>query len=87
MKLAIIGSRNLTQISIDEYIPEGVTEISEGAFFGCSNLKEIELPKSVTKIESDAFCGCSKLKSIKIPKDCKLEDGWNCNCKAKVIYY
>ena len=31
MKLAIIGSRNITNIDIEQYIPQGVTEIVSGA--------------------------------------------------------
>ena len=38
MKLAIIGSRNLTNIVIDEYIPEGVSEIVSGGARGVDAL-------------------------------------------------
>ncbi|MBQ7363784.1 MAG: DUF2493 domain-containing protein [Clostridia bacterium] len=34
MKLAVIGSRKLTQISIEDYVPEGVTEIVSGGALG-----------------------------------------------------
>ena len=38
MKLAIIGSRTLTQISLDSYIPHGVTEIVSGGAKGIDTL-------------------------------------------------
>ena len=33
-------------------IPEGVTEIEDDAFQGCTNLKEVTIPKSVRVITS-----------------------------------
>lgn len=40
MKLAIIGSRSLTNIDISPYIPEGVTEIVTGGATGIDSLAE-----------------------------------------------
>ena len=48
-------------------IPEGVTCIGEGAFWGCSKLRRVTIPESVTSIGKDAFRGCSSLKDINIP--------------------
>ena len=48
-------------------IPPSVTEIGEGAFFGCSSLTSISIPPSVTEIGHSAFFGCSNLASISIP--------------------
>lgn len=38
MKLAIIGSRKITQFQIDSYIPDGVTEIVSGGAAGIDSL-------------------------------------------------
>ncbi len=38
MKLAIIGSRTITQLSIDPYIPENTTEIVSGGAKGVDTL-------------------------------------------------
>ena len=38
MKLAIIGSRNITDINIAKYIPSGVTEIVSGGAKGVDTL-------------------------------------------------
>lgn len=48
-------------------IPNSVTAIGSGAFYGCSGLTSIEIPYSVTEIGWNAFYGCSGLTSIEIP--------------------
>lgn len=48
-------------------IPNTVTSIGFGAFFGCSGLTTIEIPNSVTSIGKVAFHSCSGLTSIEIP--------------------
>ncbi len=40
MKVAIIGSRNLTNVEISKYIPENVTEIISGGARGIDTLAE-----------------------------------------------
>ena len=48
-------NKNVTEI----VIPEGVEEIEEDAFFGCSSLKSVSIPNSVTFIGDGAFMDCS----------------------------
>ncbi len=45
-------------------IPKGVTQINEGAFYGCSSLTSVSIPDSVTEIDQGAFCNCTSLSSI-----------------------
>ena len=58
-----INDKSITEFSI----PEGVTEIGNGAFIGCTSLQSIDIPNSVTKILGDAFSVCTSLQSIVIP--------------------
>lgn len=45
-----------------------VTEISDGAFSGCTGLTSVTLPDGLKKIGRYVFRGCIRLKSISIPK-------------------
>ena len=56
----IVGCKNTT-------IPNSVTAIGPGAFYGCTGLTSIDIPNSVTAIGHWAFCGCEGLTSIVIP--------------------
>ena len=51
----------------DFEVPDGVTQISAGAFAGCDRLESVKIPDSVKVIGNDAFEGCSSLTSITIP--------------------
>ena len=48
-------------------IPNSVTSIESGAFYGCSSLTSVTIPNSVTIINFHAFYGCSSLTSVTIP--------------------
>ena len=47
-------------------IPEGVTEIQEGAF-NTSKISEVILPSTLKKIGEWAFAACENLKNVTIP--------------------
>ena len=48
-------------------IPNSVTSIGDGAFYGCTGLTSITIPNSVTSIGEWAFYNCPGLTSITIP--------------------
>lgn len=52
-------------------IPEGVTQIIEGAFNDCRFVKEVTLPSSMASISKNSFNGCKHLKKINIPNSVK----------------
>ncbi|MBR5562464.1 MAG: leucine-rich repeat protein [Clostridia bacterium] len=48
-------------------IGNGITEISEAAFFGCTSLKEVVMPESLKIIGESAFRNCIALYEISFP--------------------
>ena len=50
-------------------IPNSVTGIGDGAFYGCSSLTSINIPENITSIGGSAFRSCSSLTSINIPEN------------------
>ncbi len=53
---------SITAISL----PEGLTSISEYAFWQCSNVTEITIPYSLVRVGSSAFWGCEGLEAVYI---------------------
>ena len=43
------------------FLPEGITEIPERAFFRCHSLREIHLPSTLRHIGKEAFAFCKNL--------------------------
>ena len=48
-------------------LPNSIKKIRDGAFKGCSSLKNVNIPNSVTVIGIEAFAWCSSLEYISIP--------------------
>ncbi len=46
------------------FLPDSLTKIGDYAFFGCTQLKTINIPKSVTYIGEDVFYQCGCLENI-----------------------
>ena len=68
-------------------IYDGVTNIGEWAFDGCSSLTSITIPDGVTSIGQRAFYGCSSLTSITIySKTVKIYDGASTISNTATIY-
>lgn len=47
-------------------LPETLTTIGNGAFWGCDELKSVSIPNSVTTLGRCAFCSCDGLESVKL---------------------
>ena len=52
-------------------IPDGVTEISRGAFWNAASLRKITLPSGLETVAEYAFAECSRLKNIEFPEGTK----------------
>ena len=64
-------------------IPDGVTNIGDGAFEYCGSLTNINIPDSVTNIGDSAFSGCKSLNSINIPNSVtNIGNGAFWECKS-----
>lgn len=48
-------------------LPNGITKIPAGAFYGCNKLKEIKLPSKTTQLGAAAFAYCSQLSKVEVP--------------------
>ncbi len=65
------------QLFVDDFSLTKVTiladikEIGKFTFYGCSNLKEVNLPKGLETIGQTAFGGCSQLEEIVFPEGLK----------------
>ncbi|MBR1615411.1 MAG: leucine-rich repeat protein [Treponema sp.] len=69
-KLDVEKIMTLTPETKEIVVPEGVTEIGEGAFFDAKDtLEKVVLPSSLMKIGKSAFAFCQKLTAVDLPKD------------------
>ena len=71
-------------------VPDGVTTISEDAFYKCKELTTVTIPASVEKIQSDSFKYCEKMTTFTIPADSKLttigNEAFACCYKLESIF-
>ena len=64
-------------------IPENISTIKEGAFWGCKGLTSVTIPNSVTSIGYSAFWGCHGLTSVTIPNSVTSIGDWAFeNCRG-----
>ena len=75
-----VGGKSITAISEYSYIfrdktliteivlPDSITTLPNGIFWGCSGLKKVTLPKALIELPNGAFHGCTSLEEISLPK-------------------
>jgi len=64
---AVLNGRNLYlngELVKQLVIPEGVVEISDNAFTGCSSINSVVIPSSVKKIGNYTFSACSNIVEV-----------------------
>ena len=76
--------QNMTSITRFK-IGDGVTDIRESAFSGCSGISSLTIPSSVLTIGKNAFAGCTGIKSLRF-EDGYTSDNINYRLKPKPIY-
>lgn len=54
---------------VDVVVPDSVTSIDWGAFWGCSSLENVKIGSGVKSIDKYAFWNCFSLKNIEIAED------------------
>lgn len=62
-------------------IGEGVSSISDFAFYGCTNLTSASIADSVTTLGMNSFCECASLEEISLPENL-TSIGWNAFCSS-----
>lgn len=55
-------------------IPDGITEIAEGAFAGCSSVRQVVVAGSVRRIGAKAFMDCSGLQTVVFNHNSRLSE-------------
>lgn len=69
-------------------IPNNVTSIEKGAFFGCPNLESVLIGTGITAISSESFSQCTKLKNVDFPDSLtSIETGAFSYCPALTSIY
>ena len=61
--MAVPAGIGLSSISV----PNGVSQISSGAFSSCAAVERVKLPEGVTVIAPNTFHGCAKLAEVDLP--------------------
>lgn len=68
-------------------LPNTITEIRDGVFRYCYNLREVDMQEGIISIGNNAFCNCQKLQKIEIPDSVEsIGDSafWSCKSLQKV---
>lgn len=70
------------------FIEEGITEIQEEAFKGCTMLTYVSLPSTLKEIKDKAFSGCIRLQSVTLQEGLKSlgEEAFSLCANLKDIY-
>lgn len=71
------------------YLEEGIINLGNYAFYGCTGLTEIAIPHSVTSIGTNAFYGCTGLSSIVLPISVSSVESYafrSCNNLEKIYF-
>lgn len=78
------GCKKLESVKMPE---NDKAKLSEGMFYHCKALKNVDITSGIKTIGESAFYGCENLKSIKLPDSVKKIEGFafeNCSSLEKI---
>lgn len=76
-----VNGEKVTELTI----PEGIENIGQYTFFGCTSLISLSISENVTSIGGSAFYGCQNLTEIGIPESVvEIDRGAFANCSSLV---
>lgn len=58
-------------------VPDGVSDIAAGAFYGCAKLTAVKIPESIDMIGSFTFYDCTSLTSVTLPETVTYIDAYS----------
>ena len=67
---------------ISVYLPDTITEVQNAAFYGCKNLKIVEIHANLSNIKENTFVLCTFLKDIFICGEPKIEENSFTSCSS-----
>ena len=68
-------------------LPDTITVIDGGAFWGCSSLESINLPRGLLTIGNGAFAECTALDAIVIPQSVSYIAEYAFNLSVSLTIY
>lgn len=68
-------------------MPDSLVWIDDGAFRGCSNLREVQLSSRIISARSSVFAGCTNLTEIYIPKSLCTPSFMFRDSSIQTVYY
>ena len=74
--------------TLEMIISDTVVKMGERTFWGCKNLKKVNISKKLDTISSSVFASCTNLESITIPPTVKSIEGgvfWECENLSNII--
>lgn len=67
-KLNNIGTNAFSESSLEQIsLPNGITQLNYGLFYGCRNLKSVNLSENLKEIYGSVFKECTSLKQLELP--------------------
>ena len=67
----VVGIRGDKDDLTNVVIPNGINEIDNCVFWGCSGLTSLTLPKSLESVGERAFADCTELTALTLPNSLK----------------